>query len=141
MRIWYRFLTCVKYWYHFFSCARIWYQLSSCVRNWTNYPHVRGNGTDSSYVEGITSSHPENRSQVQQILTNSLHVRNYQIIFHMCEEWVPILNMCEESKLIFHMCEKSVSNLHTSEMINMRNLSTNFRPLDLSKLAIRNFHI
>ena len=48
-------------------------------------------------------------------------------ILHMCEELVPILQMCEELVPILQMCEELVPILHTSEIINMRNLSTNCR--------------
>ena len=73
-----------------------------------------------------------------RILTNSLHVRNYQRILHMCEALVPILHMCEElvpilhtrEKVapVLHRCDEYLPILHTSEIINMRNLSTNFSP-------------
>ena len=86
-----------------------------------------------------------------RIVTNSLHVRNYQRILHMCEELVPILHMSEElvpilhtrEKVapVLHRCDEYLPILHTSEIINMRNLSTNFRPQNLSKLTIRKFHI
>ena len=33
MRIWYRFLTCVKYWYQFFSCVTNWYQFFTPQKN------------------------------------------------------------------------------------------------------------
>ena len=39
------------------------------------------------------------------------------------------------------MCEESVPILHTSEIINLWNLSTDFRPQNLSILTIRKSHI
>ena len=86
-----------------------------------------------------------------RIPTNSLHVRNYQRILHMCEDLVPVLHMYEELVPILHIREKVAPSLHmfdeylpilhTSEIINMRNLSTNFRPQNLSKLTIGKFYI
>ena len=120
----YRFFTCKRNWYQFFTCKRNWYQFFTCKRNWYQF---------------FTPQ------------KNSLHVRNYQRILHMCEELVSILYMCEElvpiphtrEKVapVLHRCDEYLPILHTSEMINMRNLSTNFRPQNLSKLAIRKFHI
>ena len=43
--------------------------------------------------------------------------------------------------LLGHRCDEYLPIFHTSEIINMRNLSTNFRPQNLSKLTIRKFHI
>ena len=62
-------------------------------------------------------------------MTNtSLQVRNYQQIIHMCEESGLVLDMYKELVPIFH----------TSEIINMRNSSINFRPKNLSKLTTLN---
>ena len=121
---------------------RNWYQFFSCVKNGINSSHVRVIGT---------TLRKKLRSQLWRIFTNSLHVRNYQWILHVCEELVPILHMCEELVLILHTqknvapvlhrCDEYLPILQTSEIINMRNLSTNFRSQNLSKLTIRKFHI
>ena len=119
------FFTGKRNWYQFFTCKRNWYQFFTCKGNWYQFfTHVR--------VIGTNSSHPQkHRSQVWRILTNSLHVRNYQRILHMCEELVPILHMCEElvpilhtrEKVapVLHMYDEYLPILHTSEIINMRN--------------------
>ena len=62
-------------------------------------------------------------------------------ILHMCEELVPILHTREKVAPVLHKYDKFLPILHTSEITNMRNLSTNFRPQNLSKLTIRKFHI
>ena len=82
------------------------------------------------------------------------------LIIHVCENWVPILHRCEELVPILHICENWVPILHildksnqsfadstnTSQIFKVKNekdvdLSTDVRPLKLSKLTIRKFHI
>ena len=88
-------------------------------------------------------------------------------IFHMCEDYVPVIHTCEfwyqffhmwwVSTIFFHRYKGLVPNLHTSEFlvpifhimlvlhtlktIQMWNFSTNFTPQILSKLTVRKFHI
>ena len=70
-------------------------------------------------------------------LTNVLHVINYQQIIHMFGELVSNRHMCEEFVAFLKLYEEMVHIFQTSEMINLRNLSTNFRPQNLLKLTIR----
>ena len=93
-------------------CEKLVPVLHTCKRNWYQF-----------------FTHPKkHRSQVWRILTNSLHVRNLSVV-HTGEKVAPVL----------HRCEEYLPILHTSESINMRNFSTNFRLQNLSKLTIRNF--
>ena len=62
-------------------------------------------------------------------------------ILHVSEILLPVLHTCEELVPIHLMCEESVPILHTSEIINLWNLSTDFRPQNLSILTIRKSHI
>ena len=82
----------------FFTCKRNWYQFFTRIR-----------------IIGTNSSHPKkHRSQVWRILTNSLHVRNYQRILHMCEELVPIRHTREKVAPALHRCDEYLPILHTS---------------------------
>ena len=155
MRIWYRFLTCVKYWYQFFSRVRNWYQFFSCVRNryqfftckrnWYQFfTHVRVIGTNSSHpkktqVTGLTNTYQF--FTCQRLSTNSSHV--WGIGTNSSHVWGIGTNSSHREKVapVLHRRDEYLPILHTSEIINMRNLSTNFRPQNLLKLTVRKFDI
>ena len=56
---------------------------------------------------------------------------------YMYEDLVPILHICKDLVPILH----TILVLHTLKTMKMLNLSTNFTPKKLSKLAGRKFHI
>ena len=118
-------------WYQFYTCKRNWYQF---------FTHVRVIGTNSSHpqktqVTGVTNTY---QFFTHQKLSSEMFtcVRNWYQFF-TCEELVPILHTREKVAPVLHRCDEYLPILHTSEIINMRNLNTNFGPQNLSKLTIR----
>ena len=71
----------------------------------------------------------------------STRVRNWNQFFTCVRNRYQFFTPEKKVAPVLHGCDEYLPILHTSEIINTGNLSTNFRPQNLSKLTIRKFHI